>query len=752
MAWSYWLRWGLIGGALTAAIVGLLVVGLFVYYAFDSNLPKIESVSDYKPDTVTRVLDRKGRIIGEIGTQRRTVVPLDVIPRMLIDAVVASEDAEFFQHQGIDYMGMIRAFFANLRAGRFVQGGSTITQQVVKTFFLSPERTIKRKMQEVILARRLEAYLDKNEILFLYLNQIYFGHGRYGVQEASRYYFDKDVSELTLGECALLAGLPQAPERLSPFKHPDRAKQRQMYVLRRMAELEKTSEAVVQQVADQPIRVVRQDRQYYQAAPEILDIVRNRLSEFYGDDEQRKTSTVVRTTIDGQLQHAARTAVLSGLRALDARHDYRKPTRHIKLPMRDRVRNDLARKQKTLRSGLVYDALVLGAGPDPETLECDLGADLLIVDVSGRRYNPQHDPMKERFNVGDLIRVRYLGKGAVFDPGPQAALVAMDVNSGDVLAMVGGHPFRAGGFNRALNAARQPGSAFKPFVYAAAIDSESMTAATLVEDSPIVLENWEPRNFDSGYRGPITLREAITHSINTVSAKVLQRVGVDRVITLARQMGISSPLGHHPSLALGSVEVKPIDMAVSYAVLANGGMRVAPHMITQIGPQRISVPKQERVLRPSVAYIVTTMLQDVVKNGTARRARGLRRPVAGKTGTTNDHKDAWFVGYSPEIVTVVWVGFDVPRSLGPKESGARAALPIWLDFMRAALSGHGRKPFHQPPDVVVKAIDPATGLLASAGADQYIDEYFVRGTEPQKEAASPDQLDPDAVLMDPGTP
>jgi len=753
-----WLRlliWALLLG-LTAGLLGVgALAGLFYYYGRDPKLPAIENVRDYRPNTVTRIFDREDRLIGEVSVERRTTVPYSRIPKLLVRAVLAAEDADFFKHRGLDYTGMLRAFFANLRAGKFVQGGSTITQQVVKTFFLSPARTVRRKMQEVILARRLESELTKEEILYLYLNQIYLGHGRYGVQEASRFYFGRDVDKLELSQIALLAGLPQSPERLSPFKHPERAKRRQMYVLKQMQQQKVITAAQARRAIEAPIKVVRNRRPYYNVAPEVTDIVRGELVQAFGEQKLATLGVEVHTSVDAKLQELARDAVQWGLRAIDARQGFRKPIRHLK---GKRLKRTLARLEKRHRGGSFtagkrYQAVVTRVDDKEGELTIDLGVRKaqVVLEQSGR-YNPQGHAPSKRFREGDLIWVTPEGEQFRFDGGPEAAMVVMEPRSGEVLALVGGYDFVPGSFDRAVAARRQPGSAFKPFVYAAALDSGKYTPATIVDDAPVVIGGWEPKNFEGTYRGPVRLRLGLAHSINTVAARLIDAVGVEPVRKLAASMGIGTPLGEDLSLALGTSEVRPIDLATAYCAIDNGGMRVEPRYITRIGKEPTRPPEPREALRPEVAFVLTSMMQSVVQEGTATRARQLRRPVAGKTGTTNGQRDAWFAGFTPQLVAVVWVGFDEPRSLGRHETGGRAALPIWVRFMNAALKGKPKLPFKQPAHVVVQRIDPATGLLAPEGTTDVLEEYFVEGTEPKETAPSPDQVNPDTILMNPDIP
>ena len=681
--------------------------------------------------------------------------PYDKIPKLLIKAVLAAEDAQFFQHQGLDYLGMVRAFFANMRAGGFVQGGSTITQQVVKTFFLSPERTLKRKVQEVILARRLESERSKEEILHLYLNQIYFGHGRYGVQEASRFFFGVDVSQLSLAECALLAGLPKGPEALSPLKHPKRAKRRQAYVLRRMSELNFVSADVARTVVEKPIRVVRRKRPYYNSAHEFTDLVRKQLSDRFGEDQLDYLGLDVHTTLDAKLQQAARQAVQWGLRTLDDRQGYRRGKNIPKAKLEAALKR-LRRVQTTFRAGRHYMAVVTHVDDAGQTVSVDFGGKKGEVNVDSARYNPQQHTTSKRFRQRDLIRVFFDGKSFVYDAGPQAALIAIDPRTGDVLAMVGGYHFRRGGFNRAWRAQRQPGSAFKPFVYGAALLSGRYTPATIVDDVPVVVKgggakrHWEPKNFDGINRGPLRLREALAYSVNTVAARLIDDVGVVAVQQLAKRAGITSPLSDDMSLALGSSAVTPVELTAAYCAIAGGGRRVVPRLITRLNDKPEVALATEEAMPPATAYVLTQMMRSVVEDGTARRARQLRRPVAGKTGTANELKDAWFVGFSPELAVGVWVGFDRPKTIGRKETGGRAALPIWVRFMREALRGQPKMAFRQPPGVVVQRIDPKSGLLARAETPDALEEVFVSGTEPKEQVPPVGQVDPSTILMNPG--
>ncbi|MCB9555479.1 MAG: PBP1A family penicillin-binding protein [Deltaproteobacteria bacterium] len=750
--WPRVLRWlcflALLGSFLGAAAIA----SLFYYYSRDPQLPSVASLRRYEPQAVTRLYDRHGLLIGELSTQRRSVVAYSKIPKLLVQAIVAAEDADFFRHGGLDYMGALRAFFANLRAGRFAQGGSTITQQVVKTFLLSPERTIRRKMQEIILARRLEAELTKEQILHLYLNQIYLGHGRYGVQEASRFYFGRDVDKLGLAEVALLAGLPQSPERLSPFKHPQRAKRRQRYVLKEMFKGGYITESAYKQAVDRPIRVASNSRPYYNVAPEIADVVQSHLAKAFGAESLSRLGLRVQTTIDAKYQVAARQALQWGLRAIDARHGYRSRLSHQPPSKRAAMVKRLARTQGKLVDGGYYRGLVVAVNDGDDSVTVNLGSTRAEVAVDDPRYNPEKHVASKRFAIGDLIAVRVRGGKYVFDPGPQGAMIVIEPKSGDVLAIVGGYEYQRGGFDRALRARRQPGSSFKPFVYAAALQSKRYTPATIVEDAHFVVEGWSPKNFDNDYLGPLRLRVALARSRNTVAGRLIKAVGIEPVKQIAQSLGISSPLSDDLSLSLGSSSVSVLEMAAAYAAIANGGSYHAPNFIARIGDDEVKRPPAHEALPPALAFVLTSMMQSVVREGTAQRARGLGRAIAGKTGTTNDQKDAWFVGFTPQICAAVWVGFDRPRTLGRKETGAHAALPIWVRFMREVLKGTAKLAFPQPAGVVVERIDPDTGLLARPDQPNAIEEVFIDGTQPKQQALRPNDVDPNTILMGPGVP
>src|SRR5450432_1518959 len=763
-----------------AGVAGL--VGLFAYYGSDPNLAKISKLDDFHPKQVTRILDRAGTPIGELGLEKRTVIPFSAIPKLLVNAVVAAEDADYFNHEGIDYRGMVRAFIENVLRGRTAQGGSTITQQVVKTMLLTPERTMRRKVQEIILARQLSQKLSKEDVLALYLNQIYYGHGRYGCEEAARYFFGKSVRDVNLAEAALLAGRPQSPERLSPRKHPDAAKTRQRYVLGQLVERGFIDRKTADKVAAEPIRLAREPLAARGMATEAVDSVGRYLGE-HGDVAE--SGTTVQTTIDARFQELARTSLERGLEDFDGRQGFRGPSGRLTGKVLDKRRAALAAAHKRgLRDAEVIEGLVTRvepAAPGASTAPAGklfvyVGAGEGVVDLSlETRYSKGPKPLVSRFAPGDVVRVRVApdhahAEGAPvplnLELGPQAAMIVMDPRTRELLAIVGGYAFHAGGFNRAERSERQPGSSFKSIFYAAAIEAGKITPATIIDDSPTPYKGWKPDNYEKdSFAGPIRVRTALAESKNTVAIKVLDLVGIPAARQAAARFGITTPVPEDAglALALGVSSVKPIDMANAYATFASGGLVGAPFLLKTVGGQPVTQAPLTQGLKPEVAYLMTSLLRSVVEEGTARAAASkLRRPAAGKTGTTNrkvmaggkaigsETVDAWFIGYTPDLLAAVWVGFDEPHSLGRGATGATAALPIWLDFMTKALVGRPTKDFTPPPGVVIQRIDKATGLLARPGVeDGTMDEVFVEGTAPTEVApATGEESSADKLLME----
>jgi len=815
-----WLRWALFVTLAGAVLAGVAVVGMFLVLSADPDLPKIDAVSDYRPKVVTKVMSADGELIGEIYEERRTVVPRDKIPPVMIHAIVDAEDAQFYEHGGISYWGIFRALVDDLKPGARVRGASTLTQQLVRNLILKNSARsgwagIKRKVQEAILARRLETRLSKDEILYLYLNQVDFPYQRYGVEEAARFYFGKSISDVDAGEAALIASLPKGPSEIDPWKHPQRAKDRQLYVLSQMVRYGHLTDAEARRFGAMPIRLVKQSAPAVGTAPEFVDEVKKVLVEKYGAKRLATLGTTVVTTCDARIQKLARDAVEKGLVDLDARQGYRKPLAHLKTPQQIQAHEKKLAKEfpsgpsrDKIVEGVITELVVKpstqlvqkqtqGRAPAPRrpgkaqaplptapaaTLPVDhshdddgakvsLGATegWLPLPAAIDRYNPKGLTADKRFAVGDVIRVRVIDypkdKPALLalELGPQAAVVVMDPNTREVKAIVGGYGYRPGGFDRALSAKRQPGSSFKPFVYTAAFATEKWTPASVLIDGPQTyvspgLAPWKPQNAEKEeFLGPVRLRVALAKSLNTVASQLVDttRGGVDPAVvaSLAHDLGIESTLEATPSLALGTSVVSPFEMTNAYATFAAGGKRMAPQLIKKIGNDEYPPPSAQAVqaLKPELAYLITDVMRSVIEEGTAASARGkLGRPAAGKTGTTNLDKkrpDAWFMGFTPSLVTGVWVGFDDMHDLGRGEQGARAALPMWVEIMQGALKGVPPQPFTQPPGVVVQKIDPKTGLLAAPGAPS-MDEVFLEGTAPTEVAPAAGEANPDTFITD----
>jgi len=640
------------------SLVFLLLIGaaLAFYFTFLFDLPRLTTLKDYQPYIISEVYSDDEVLIGEFFMERRMVTPLSQMPRLLIRAFIAAEDARFFEHRGIDYWRILGATFRNIEAFDVVQGGSTITQQIAKSFFLTPERSYTRKVKEAILAQRIERYLTKNEILYLYLNQIYLGEGAFGVAAAAKTYFGKPVQDLTLAECAVLAGLPPAPNSLSPLRHPKKARERQLYVLNRMVERRMVTQKQAARAAAEQIRLRPKAPKGYNEAPYAIEQVRMYVEEKYGKEKLYKGGLKIYTTINYKMQQAGQAAVLKGLEEFEARE----------------------------------------------------------------------------------------GKGKGRDQ-VQGALIALDPQTGYILAMVGGRDFSASQFNRATQARRQAGSAFKPVVYAAALD-RGFTPATIIVDEPFSYidvpgkEPWEPQNFDREFWGPITFRKALTFSRNVVTVKIAQAIGVDYLVDYAKNLGIKSKLEPNLSLALGAANVSLLELTSSFGVFAAQGYRAEPILITRIVDKDGNLleevePSAVEVISPQTSYLITSLMQSVIQEGTGQKARALGRPAAGKTGTTNDTRDAWFLGFIPQrLVAGAWIGYDIEKPLGSHETGAVAALPIWLEFMREAVAEIPLENFSVPEGIVFVKVDAATGEPIAPGnprkPPQAISECF-------KEEATP---------------
>lgn len=740
-------------------VVSAALAGAFFFSS--RNLPSIKSVREYTPSLVTRVYSDDNRIIGEFYVEKRVLVPFKAIPLYLKEAVIAVEDDRFYSHKGLDYKGIARAIWVNLIALDIKQGGSTITQQLARNLFLTPDQNFMRKIKEAILAKRIENVLSKDEIMELYLNQIYFGRGSYGVQAAAFAYLGKDVRDLTLPESALIAGIIRSPNEYSPYAHPDRAKARQKVVLKRMLEEGYITEDQYQKAYKRDIYLKKPEK-LEELAPYFIEHVRQYLMAKYGAEKVYKGGLNIYTTVDYDLQKSATNAVKEGLRALDKRQGFRGPVAHKSW---SEIKEWLEGENGALsQSDLLPDDIVQGIVVKVTDDLATVKAGRLVGDISrenmewatkrlsGTGFKKvsflEKATAKDILKVGDVVYVRVVSiknnNTAVFsleqEPLVNGALLSIDPMTGYIKAMVGGYDFKKSEFNRAIQARRQPGSAFKPFVYGAAIE-RGFTAATVLDDSPIRYKipgwdkDWTPENYDGKFYGPITLRDALAYSRNVVTIKLTEKTGIDNVINFARQMGIKSNLERNLSLALGSSGVSLYELTSAYGVFANQGTKVEPMFIKYITNSNGKIlerssPAAEEVLNKETAYVLTSMMEDVIQKGTARSARSLGKRLAGKTGTTNDFTDAWFVGFVPNLVTGTWVGFDDIRSLGRGEAGARAALPIWISYMGTALWHITPMEFPVPEDITYVKIDPYNGLLASPGMTDFTVEVFKKGTEP----------------------
>jgi penicillin-binding protein 1A len=757
----------------------LLVAGMLAatgfYHYINEELPRISTLSDYRPPIISSVYADDGRKIGEFAAERRIVIPLGEMPENLINAFVAAEDSRFWKHPGIDVVGILRAFFKNLEAGTIVQGGSTITQQVTKSFFLTPEKKYIRKIKEAILAYRIDKTFSKADVLFLYLNQIYLGHGAYGVEAAAENYFGKRARQLTLAECAVLAGLPQAPSRYSPYSYPERARQRQVYVLNRMSEDGYINATQMAEALAAPLVIAERRDWAAGETPFYLEHVRRVLESKYGVDALYRDGLQIHTAVNLEMQQAAAAAVDLGLRELDKRQGYRGPLQRLKPSEGEPLLRELERglSARPLAPGVLSRALVTAVDPARGTVQVALGAQRGVIPPEGWRWARRLHPdaakamgrrASEILAAGDVVWVRIEKAPAQEQPWPvtleqtpvvQGALLCLEAGSGRVKAMIGGRDFAETQFNRAIQSRRQPGSAFKPLIFAAALDrgptpatgARGYTPATIIIDAPIAFQGseadsfWKPKNYKNEFYGPTPMREALAQSRNIVTIKILSDIGVDYAIDYARRLGIASNLHHDLSIALGSSGVSLLELVGAYAVFANAGERVEPVFITRILDRDGKVleeaqPERQQAIAPSTAYLMTSMLESVVKEGTGRRVAALGRPAAGKTGTTNELNDAWFVGYTPRLVAGAWVGFDEESPLGREETGASAASPIWLAFMQKTLENAPVELFPVPDGVVFTRIDTETGLLPTADARKTLFECFKEGTAPTESSAT----------------
>lgn len=743
-----------------------------IYFYLSRDLPKISSLTDYRPPIITTVYSDDNRKIAEFYKERRIIIPLSEMPKMLLEAFIAAEDARFFKHKGIDFLSIIRAYSKNIEAGTIVQGGSTITQQVTKSLLLTPEKNYTRKVKEAILAYRIDKKFTKKEILFLYLNQIYLGHGAYGVEAAAENYFGKSAKDMNLAECAILAGLPQAPSRYSPFRNPEKAKQRQIYVLNRMVAEGYITNIQATEAINTKLDIKPRRNWYIEKVPFYTEHIRRYIEKKYGPDALYNDGLKIYTAVNIEMQKTAMKEIGKGLKALDKRQGYRGPLKHLAEEEIETFSKELQKEfeKNPVEEGKIVRGVVIEVNDTNDTATVRIGNARGIINITGMRwarkpdtevpyYETRVEHPGEVLNVGDVILVKINNKITDSDlweleleqePNTQAALLSIEAETAHVKVMVGGRDFRESQFNRAIQSKRQTGSAFKPIIYAAAID-KGFTPASVIIDSSIVFEDaehnftWKPKNYEEKFHGPTLLRDALAKSRNVVTIKILKAIGIDYAIDYARKLGITSNLSRDLSIALGSSGISLLEIVRAYSVFANLGYFIEPVFITKIIDRNGDVLEEvtierKKVIDQSTAYIITSLLEGVVKYGTGRRVRELNRPVAGKTGTTNNLYDAWFVGYTPRYITGTWVGFDDESCLGHGETGSRAASPIWLGFMKHVLADKPVKVFRIPEGVVFSKIDAETGLLPIPESKKTIFECFKEGTVPTEYTKKPDSI------------
>ena len=739
---------------LLSVFLGLGVVcallGAFVLALLWPTLPSLEVLTDYQPKIPLRVVSAEGDLLGEFGEERRAIVTIREVPDVMKQAILAAEDERFYQHGGVDYLSVARAAFANLASGT-QQGAGTITMQVARNFFLTREKTVTRKLREVLLAWKIEANLTKDEILELYVNQIFLGQRAYGFAAASQIYYGKPLKDVTVAEAAMLAGLPKAPSTFNPVNNPRRAKQRQLYVLRRMHDLRFISDEAFQEAQNAPLAVRQGIRDVLPTHGEaVAEMARQVVFDAYGDEAYTRGITVW-TTVRKADQEAAYLAIRRGVLEYDKRHGYRGPESYVNLPTDPAEQEQaLDRVFQEIPDGDNLVVAVVQEATAAEVRAVTANGDVVALKGDALKFAARNltdkTPAAQRIRRGAVIRLSKDDKGAWTIsqvPQAEAAFLAISPLDGAILALIGGFEYERNKFNHVTQAMRQPGSSFKPFIYSAALE-KGFSPATVVNDAPFFVpadkaggEDWEPKNYDGKFDGPMRLRNAVAKSKNLVLVRVLQAIGPQYAQDYIARFGFD-PKQHPPylTMGLGAGSATPLQMAAAYAVFANGGYRVSPYLIARVTDARGNVLSEakpvaagegaERAIDPRNAFVMTTMLRDVINFGTGTRALSLgRKDLAGKTGTTNENVDAWFCGFNASIVGVAWIGFDQPRTLGANETGGVAALPIWIGFMQKALKGVPETPLTPPDGVISVRINPDTGLRddSSTLTDYFFAEY-----------------------------
>jgi penicillin-binding protein 1A len=758
-----------LAGLASLAVAALLLVSLVIALAYP-NLPSLQSLTEYQPKIPLRIYTAEGVLMGEFGEERRAVVSIAEVPPQLKNAIIAAEDERFYEHAGIDYIGVLRAAYANVVSGGRRQGASTITMQVARNFFLSSEKTLTRKLYEALLAFKIEHSLTKDQILELYINQIYLGQRAYGFGAASQIYYGKALDQLTLAETAMLAGLPKAPSTYNPIANPQRAKQRQQYVLRRMAELGYITQEQHDEAAKAPVRTRREVREYPVHAEYVAEMVRQAIAETYPEDVYTRGFRVY-TTIRQADQEIAYAALRRGVLEYDRNHGYRGAEGYVELPPTpDEDDFDEALGDHPDNDTLLA-AVVLNASSSQIEAALRTGEKITIsgegLKFGGRPLDLKAVPQR-RIRRGAIIRVLREGKSwqIVQMPEVEAGFISLDPKDGAIRALVGGFDFGRNKFNHVTQAWRQPGSSFKPFIYSASLE-KGFTAATVIADEPVVLEaeqtgsqRWEPKNYDGKYEGPMRMRTALAKSKNMVSIRILDAIGPKYAQDYITRFGFE-PDKHPPylTMALGAGSVTAWQLARAYSVFANGGFLIQPYFILKVvddrgNPMALADPLRAgseslRVIDPRNAFIMDSMMQDTMRIGTgARAARMGRSDLAGKTGTTNEFVDAWFAGYQPNLVAISWVGFDQPKTLGKNQTGSVVALPIWIGYMEKVL-----KEFPEVPRIVPEGVVSVPMALLAPGSDsnpnqlpatepKIVPEFFYQESVPPPEVLRPPEASP----------
>jgi penicillin-binding protein 1A len=742
MPLHHWARKaGIVALFIVAAALGIATGVIFVYAG---DLPTISALDDYAPSTISRVYGSRGEIVGEFAIERREVIPYERISPKLEQAILAAEDHDFYQHIGLSIPRIVVTLVKDIIERR-LHGASTLTQQLARKLFLTDDKTWERKIREALLAIQIEKRYTKREIFTLYCNQMYFGHGVYGVEAASRLYFGKSAKDVSLEEAALIAGILQGNVRQSPYVNREAAMRRRNYALTRMAEVGYITPAEAEEAKKKPI-VTRPDPpgQSLSAAPYFLEDVRRELESRYGAKQLYENGLSIQTAIDLRLQEAATRALEDGLRRIDKRRGFRKPRRNVIAEGHTVDGFRQPRWDRPITDGQIVPAVVTAV--DAAAIQLRAGGLRITVDRKGYAWtNKQPAQLVTR---GDLIETRILtvadgrATGTLEQaPEVEGAVLALDNRTGQVLAMIGGYSFERSKFNRATQAYRQVGSAFKPFVYTAAIDS-GYTPTTQLMDTPVSFPGgagqpaYTPLNYDRAFEGPITLRRALEQSRNVPAVRVMDQLGPSQVIAYARRLGLESPLPPYLAVALGAAEATLVEMTSAFSVFPNQGVRMRPYSVLKVSDREGNVleenrPEPKDAIRADTAFVMTNLLRGVVFRGTATKAAALNWPIGGKTGTTDDYTDAWFVGFDPDITIGVWTGYDLKRTMGPAGTGSDSALPIWIDVMKAWIATRTEPPTFEPPgNIVFVSVDRGSGSPVVEGTPGAITESFIAGTQP----------------------